>query len=140
MALAPLSIGVCSWSLQVSSVSELRTLLDRLGINVVQIACGDPHHAAWDEGDRMPEAARAAGFDMTGAMLGFPGEDYSTPASIQKTGGFGDPALRPERLQRLDWALKRTRELGLRDLMFHAGFIPEPGDPAASRFSTRLPT
>ena len=83
MAIEPLAIGVCSWSLQVKSVPELRRLMDRLGLNVVQIACGDPHHAAWDEGDRLPEVARAAGFDLTGAMLGFPGEDYTTPQTIQ---------------------------------------------------------
>jgi L-ribulose-5-phosphate 3-epimerase len=129
MAIEPLAIGVCSWSLQVTSIPELKRLLDRLGIDVVQIACGDPHHATWDEGDRLPEAARAAGFRMTGAMLGFPGEDYTTPQTIQKTGGFGDPALRPERLQRFEWALERTRALGLTDLMLHAGFLPEPGDP-----------
>ena len=101
MAIEPLAIGVCSWSLQVKSVPELKRLLDRLGIDVVQIACGDPHHAAWDEGDALPEAARAAGFRMTGAMLGFPGEDYTTPQTIQKTGGFGNPATRPERLRAL---------------------------------------
>jgi sugar phosphate isomerase/epimerase len=122
----PLAIGVCSWSLQVTSVGELKRLLDRLGIDVVQIACGDPHHAAWEEGDRLPEAARAAGFRMTGAMLGFPGEDYTTPQTIQKTGGFGNPATRAERLDRFRWALDRTRALGLSDLMLHAGFIPEP--------------
>ena len=32
--------------------------MDRLGIDVVQIACGDPHHASWDEGDDMPAAAQ----------------------------------------------------------------------------------
>ena len=53
MAIAPLSIGVCSWSLQVKSIPELKGFTDRLGINLVQIACGDPHHAAWDEGDAM---------------------------------------------------------------------------------------
>src|SRR5437588_8830189 len=90
MALAPLSIGVCSWSLQVGSIPELRKLMDRLGVNVVQIACGDPHHASWQEGDTMPEAAKVAGFQMTGAMLGFPGEDYTTPETIQKSGGFGN--------------------------------------------------
>jgi L-ribulose-5-phosphate 3-epimerase len=100
----------------------------------VQIACGDPHHAAWEEGDRMPEAACAAGFHMTGAMLGFPGEDYTTPQTIQKSGGFGDPALRTERLQRFQWALDRTRALGLSDLMLHAGFIPEPGQPDRKPF------
>ena len=127
MAIEPLAVGVCSWSLQVKSVPELKRLMDRLGIDVVQIACGDPHHAAWDEGDALPEAARAAGFRMTGTMLGFPGEDYTTPQTIRKTGGFGDPATRPERLERFKWALDRTKALGLSDMMLHAGFLPEPG-------------
>src|SRR5207302_1756220 len=83
---------VCSWSLQVKSVAELKGFLDRLGIDVVQIACGDPHHASWDEVDAMPAAAKAAGFRMSGTMLGFPGEDYTTPQTIEQTGGFGDPA------------------------------------------------
>ena len=127
MTLEPLAVGVCSWSLQVGSVPELASLLKTLGVDVVQIACGDPHHAAWAEGDAMPTVANAAGFRMTGAMLGFPGEDYTTPQTIQHTGGFGDPATRPERLERLAWAIDRTKALGLKDLMLHAGFIPEPG-------------
>lgn len=138
MSVEPLAIGVCSWSLQVKSVPKLKRLLDRLGIDVVQIACGDPHHAAWEEGDRLPEAARTAGFRMTGAMLGFPGEDYTTPRTIQKTGGFGNPATRPERLQRLLWALERTRALGLGDLMLHAGFLPDPKDPDRKPFLDTL--
>jgi sugar phosphate isomerase/epimerase len=138
MPIEPLAVGVCSWSLQVKSVPELRQLLDRLGVNVVQIACGDPHHAAWAEGDRMPEAARAAGFALTGAMLGFPGEDYTTPQTIQRTGGFGDPKTRPERLERLQWALDRTRALGLADLMLHGGFLPEPGDADRKPFLDTL--
>ena len=128
MPLEPLAIGVCSWSLQVKSIPELKRLCDRLGVDVVQIACGDPHHASWEEADQMPQRARAAGFRMTGAMLGFPGEDYTTPQTIQKTGGFGNPADRPERLRRFEWALERTQALGLSDLMLHAGFIPEPKD------------
>ena len=127
MTIEPLAIGVCSWSLQVGSVPELKRLMDGLGLDVVQIACGDPHHASWDEGDNMPAAAKTAGFRMTGTMLGFPGEDYTTPQTIQHTGGFGNPATRAERLERFQWALDRTRALGLTDLMLHAGFLPEPG-------------
>ncbi len=138
MSTQPLAIGVCSWSLQVKSVPELRRLLDRLGVNVVQIAAGDPHHAAWEEGDRLPEVARAAGFRMTGVMLGFPGEDYTTPQTIQKTGGFGNPATRAERLERFRWALDRTRALGVTDLMLHAGSLPEPGDPDRKPFLDTL--
>src|SRR5262245_63412370 len=138
MATKPLEIGVCSWSLQVKSVPELKGFMDKLGVSLVQIACGDPHHAAWDEGDNLPKAAKAAGFTMGGAMLGFPGEDYTTPQTIQKTGGFGDPALRAERLERFQWALNRTREIGLTDLMLHAGVIPEVGGPARQPFLDNL--
>jgi sugar phosphate isomerase/epimerase len=118
--------------LQVKNVPELKQFLHQLGTNVVQIACGDPHHANWDEGDQFPSAVKAAGITMTGAMLGFPGEDYTTPATIKQTGGFGDPALRSERIERLKWGVDRTRELGLSDLTLHAGFLPEPGDPGRS--------
>ncbi len=138
MAIEPLVIGVCSWSLQVTSVPELKGFVDRLGVDVVQIACGDPHHASWAEGDDMPAAAVAAGFRMSGAMLGFPGEDYTSPATIEKTGGFGDPATRPERLDRLKWALARTKALGLSDLMLHAGFIPAVGSPDRTAFLDTL--
>jgi sugar phosphate isomerase/epimerase len=110
----------------------LKGFLDRLGINVVQIACGDPHHASWEEGDQMPEAARASGIAMTSAMLGFPGEDYTSPQTIRETGGFGNPALRAERIERLKWGIDRTLALGLSDLTLHAGFLPEPGESGRS--------
>ena len=136
--LPPLTIGVCSWSLKVRSIKELKDCLDKLKLDVVQIACGDPHHAAWEEGDQMPAAAKAAGFRMAGAMLGFPGEDYTSPAIIAQTGGFGNPATRAERLERFTWAVQRTKELGLNDLMFHAGFIPDPMSPDRRGFLDTL--
>jgi L-ribulose-5-phosphate 3-epimerase len=138
MAIEPLAIGVCSWSLQVGSVPELKRLMTSLGTDVVQIACGDPHHASWEEGENMPAAAKAAGFRMTGTMLGFSGEDYTTPQTIQLSGGFGNPATRPERLERFKWALDRTRALGLADMMLHAGFLPEPSDPDRKPFLDAL--
>jgi len=136
----PLAIGVCSWSLQVTSIPELRMFLDRLGVNVVQLACGDPHHASWAEGDAMPKAALAAGFEITGTMLGFPGEDYTTPQSIERTGGFGNPATRAERLETYKWGLARTVELGVTDILLHAGFLPQPDSPERKPFLDTLHT
>jgi sugar phosphate isomerase/epimerase len=138
MSIEPYAIGICSWSLQVTSVPELRRLLDQLGVNVIQIACGDPHHASWAEGDGMPEAAKAAGFQISAAMLGFPGEDYTTPQTIKETGGFGNPATRAERMERFKWAAQRTREVGADLLMFHGGFLPEPEDADRSAFLDTL--
>ncbi len=71
--LPPLSLGVCSWSLQVKSIPELKGFLEQLGVNVVQIACGDPHHASWDEGEGMPAAALAVGNRDDGRHAGVPG-------------------------------------------------------------------
>lgn len=134
----PLALGVCSWSLQVTSIAELVRLMNEVGTDVTQIACGDPHHASWEEGEEMPAKAKAAGLKMTGAMLGFPGEDYTTPQTIKATGGFGDPAFRATRLERFRWALDRTVDLGLTDLMLHAGFLPDPSDPDRKPFLDTL--
>lgn len=134
MAVQPMEIGVCSWSLQVKNVPELEKFCRELGIEVVQIACGDPHHAAWDEGDDMPKVAKAAAFRMSGSMIGFPGEDYTSPKHIERTGGFGDPATRPKRIETFRWAVDRTVALGLKDIMCHAGFIPQPTDEGRKSF------
>lgn len=131
-------IGVCSWALNVKSVKELRLLCNQLKINTIQIACGDPFHASWDEGDEMPEAALAAGFDISCSMLGFTGEDYTTPQTIHATGGFGPKHLRAERLERLAWALDRTIKLQLTDIMLHAGFVPERSDEDYQPFLSTL--
>src|ERR1043166_10200203 len=108
MTVQPYEIGVCSWSLQVKSIPELKRLLGQLGTDVIQIACGDPVHASWDEGEEMPAAARAAGLRITAAMLGFPGEDYTTPQTIQQTGGLGNPATPAQPPEHLQWGLDRT--------------------------------
>jgi L-ribulose-5-phosphate 3-epimerase len=133
-------VGVCSWSLQVKNISELNGFTNKLGIQNVQIACGDPHHASWDEGDDMPIKAKNASFKLTGAMLGFSGEDYTTPQTIEKTGGFGDPLSRPERLERFKWSLLRVQDLEVNDIMFHAGFIPPINNAGRKSFLQTLET
>jgi sugar phosphate isomerase/epimerase len=131
-------VGVCSWSFQVSSIGELEEILPAVGTDVAALACGDPTHASWLEGDDLPAAARAAGMRIVGAMIGFDGEDYSSPATIHRTGGFSDPATREARLARLAWALERTRALGVTDLTLHVGAFPHVGDTARPGFLDTL--
>lgn len=129
MPIRPFEVGVCSWSLQVTSVRQLEGFLKQLGIEVVQIALGDPHHASWEEGEGFAKAAQAAGLRMSAAMLGFPGEDYTTPQTIAATGGFTPVQRRAERLERVAWAVDKTRELGLTMFTLHAGHIPHKAGP-----------
>ncbi len=130
-----MSIGVCSWSLQVGSVPELVRLLDRVGASVAQVALGDPNHASWEEGATgVLDALKQSDISISATMIGYPGEDYTTPATIQATGGFGDPSTRAECLEIFRDAVARTAKLGVSSLVSHAGFIPAPGDPARSSF------
>lgn len=128
-------IGVCSWSLQVGSIPELVRLLGPLGLTRVHLALGDPHHASWLEDDAtFIKLVETAPFTASASMLAFPGEDYTTPATIQQTGGFGDPALRQERLELVKWGAAKSRALGLSIMSVHAGFIPEGASPARTAF------
>ena len=86
----------------------------------------------------MPGAALAAGMQIAGTMIGFDGEDYSSPAAFHRTGGFSDPATRETRFARLAWALERTRALGVSDLTLHVGTVPGVGDPARAGFLEAL--
>ena len=128
------ALGVCSWSLQVSNIPDLARLSAEVGAEVVQVGIGDPTHGAWDEGADFVEALQASGLELSGTMIGFPGEDYTSPATIRETGGFGDPALRAGRLEIFRYAVDKTAELGLQCLCSHAGFIPEEDGPARSSF------
>jgi sugar phosphate isomerase/epimerase len=120
--------------LQVTSIEELEKILGDLGIVATQLALGDPNHASWKEGDRLIGVARAAEFDITGTMIGFPGEDYTSPQSIHKTGGFGPADRRQERLKIFKWAVDRTAELGVKILTTHVGYIPDIRDPDRTPF------
>lgn len=128
------ALGVCSWSLQVSSVQELERLMDDVGAGLVQVGLGDPTHGTWKEGPDLLKVLRDSHLDFSGTMIGYPGEDYATPAMIKRTGGFGDPATRPERLEIFKRAVDQTAEMGLQILASHAGFIPEPGSPERGSF------
>ncbi|MCZ6794192.1 MAG: sugar phosphate isomerase/epimerase [Planctomycetota bacterium] len=127
-------LGVCSWSLEVDSIPELTRLADEVGAEVVQVGLGDPTHGTWKEGPDFLEALRSSPLTLSGTMIGYPGEDYTSPQTIQKTGGFGDPATRPERLKIFRHAVDQTAELGLTNLCSHAGFIPEPESPERASF------
>ena len=128
------ALGVCSWSLQVSNIPDLVRLSAEVGAEVVQVGIGDPTHGAWDEGEGFVAALQASGLELSGTMIGFPGEDFTSPATIRQSGGFGDPALRTERLGIFRYAVDKTAELGLKCLCSHAGFIPEADGPERSSF------
>jgi L-ribulose-5-phosphate 3-epimerase len=127
-------LGVCSWSLQVASVPELLKLMNEVGAGLTQIGLGDPTHGTWKEGHDLLKALKEAKVEISATMIGYPGEDYTTPETIRRTGGFGDPATRAERLKIFRAAVDQTAEMGMKILASHAGFIPPAGSPERASF------
>ena len=104
----------------------------------MQIACGDPHHAAWEEGDRLPEVARAAGFQLTGAMLGFPARTTPRPTTSAAPAASATPPTGRTASNASPGRSTAPAPSASTDLMLHAGFLPEPGDPDRKPFLDTL--
>src|SRR4051812_5781049 len=122
-------LGVCSWSLHPKDHAELVALLKQLGLSHVQLALGPL--VLLDDKRKHLELGhlRAGGITITSGMMGFPGEDYSTIAAIRRTGGFVPDDLWPVRKQLMHQAALLAKELGLKMLLTHMGFIPPSSDP-----------
>jgi sugar phosphate isomerase/epimerase len=69
-----------------------------------------------------------SGLIFTAGMVGFPGEDYSTIASIRKTGGYVSDEEFPVRKALTKAAAQIAAELGLKKLSTHIGFVPPSSD------------
>ena len=81
-------IGVCSWSLQPKTMADLLEQVRKLGLEHIQL--GFQWIQAMDEATRSAALAqlKSSNIKLTGGMMSFPGEDYTTIASIRRTGGY----------------------------------------------------
>src|SRR4051794_17513324 len=121
-------IAVCSWSLHPKDHAELVDKLKTLGLRHVQL--GLQSLVMMDDKRKHLELGhlRAGGITITSGMMSFPGEDYSSIAAIRRTGGFVPDEQWPIRKQLMHQAALLTKELGLKMLMSHMGFVPPSSD------------
>ena len=138
MNIAGHDIGVCSWSLQPRSTQELIANVKRLGLQHVQLALGGL--AQMDDKQKHQELGvlRNSGLTFTAGMIGFPDEDYSTIATIRKTGGFVSAEEFPMRRAMTRSAGQAARELGMNLLSAHIGFVPPSSDPTYASMLERI--
>ena len=123
-------IGVCSWSLQPSDIAELVERVKPLGLQHVQLALGPL--LTLDDKRKHQELGhlRASGLSLTGGMIAFPGEDYSTIDAIRRTGGFVPDDEWPLRKRLASEAARLPRNWACGTITTHVGFVPPPSDPA----------
>ena len=121
------AVGVCSWSLQATTVAELIDRVRAAGVDRIQLALDRIREGPFppDLGRRLADA----GIAVASGMMAMAGEDYSSPAAIRRTGGIVPDATWSGNLAAARRNALLAREMGLRLVTFHAGFIPDqPGD------------
>jgi sugar phosphate isomerase/epimerase len=138
MKIAGHDIGVCSWSIQPRDTQDLIASVKRLGLGDVQLALWPLVKLDDKQKHRELGLLRESGLTFTAGMIGFPGEDYSTIATIKKTGGYVSEEEFPIRRAFTKSAGQIAAEMGLDLLSAHIGFVPPSSDPSYSAMLERI--
>jgi len=138
MNIAGHDIGVCSWSLAPKNTQDLISRVKELGLQHVQLALGSL--AQMDDKQKHQELGllTRSGLTFTAGMVGFPGEDYTTIATIKKTGGYVSEKEYPLRRQLTKAAGQIAVEMGMKKVSAHIGFVPPSSDPNYAAMVTRI--
>lgn len=128
-------LGLCSWSLQPGSVTELVERVTNCQRSIVQLALEPLRTRSWRI-DELRAAFDQDGIRIASAMMATIGEDYSTLESIHTTGGLRPDAHWHENKSAAIQDATIAMELGVILVTFHAGFLPE--DPHSSLGMTML--
>lgn len=122
-------IAVCSWSLRPDGMQDLVRMLGEVGLEHVQLGLLDL--VQLDDKRKYQELGhlRAGKVKLTGGMMAFPGEDYSTIDAIRRTGGFLPDDTWALRRRLSQEAAKLARDLDMRLIGTHVGFVPPRSDP-----------
>ncbi|MEM2905701.1 MAG: sugar phosphate isomerase/epimerase family protein [Candidatus Bathyarchaeia archaeon] len=107
-----------------------------MGIRTVQLASPPEELLRPEAAERLKEAARRLGVEVTTVFCGFSGESYRDIPTIRRTVGLLNPEFREERVQRTLRISDFAKTLGVDEIAAHVGFIPEEkSDPAYSELA-----
>jgi len=132
-------LAVCSWSLQPTSADDFFQKLAATGIPRVSIALGPIRENAGAAWSNFKERAARQGVACVSGMMTAIGEDYSTLESIKRTGGVVPDEHWEGNWRNFQANADLATGLGLKFVMFHAGFLPHAeSDPAFAKLLDRL--
>jgi L-ribulose-5-phosphate 3-epimerase len=131
-------LAVCSWSLQPENPEQLIEHMKAIGLKRIQCAL-DPIREKPEVWRRFPDLCREQGFDLVSGMFGTVGEDYTTLETIRRTGGVVPDATWEQNWANIQASANTARQLGLKLVSFHAGFLPhEATDPSFAKLTARI--
>ncbi len=125
-------LGVCSWSLRPKSPRELADRVQSCGLRWVQLALDPIRRGDWSL-DRTARALGRAGIGVASGMISMRGEDYTSLESIRETGGVRLDEFWDENAAAAVENARIAKELRVRLVTFHAGFLPHSGQELLRR-------
>jgi L-ribulose-5-phosphate 3-epimerase len=132
-------LAVCSWSLQPVSADDFFQKLAATGIPRVSIALDPVRENTGGAWANFKERCAQQGVACVSGMMTAIGEDYSTLDSIKRTGGVVPDEHWEGNWRNFQANADLATRLGLKFVMFHAGFLPhEESDPAFAKLVDRL--
>ena len=138
-------IGVCSWSWKLP-MHEVIAQMEANGISGVNLALmpfieNDKYHGG-SEGPEtwafLKEKVASGRIRVLSTMISTVGEDYTTPATIRRTGGIVPDEHWEANKVRFAKGAALTKELGCRYLLTHAGFLDEEDPIAFAKYRARV--
>ena len=138
-------LGVCSWSFRLP-MDAVAAEMKKLGLKRIHLALqpflegGSRHGAGEDAASLEKVKARIASGEwvLSGTMIGFPQEDYSTLETIRKTGGVVPDDVWESNKNIVRAGAKLSAELKSPHLALHAGFLDESDPVALKKYTERV--
>ena len=138
-------VGVCSWSFRLP-MDAVAAEMKKLGLKRIHLALqpflegGSRHGAGEDAASLEKVKARIASGEwvLSGTMIGFPQEDYSTLETIKKTGGVVPDDVWEANKKIVRAGAKLSAELKSPLLALHAGFLDESDPVALKKYTERV--
>lgn len=131
-------LALCSWSLQPQSCDDLIEKVRTCGIDRVQLHL-DPIAEEADGWEDATDRLESAGVGLLSGMVMCVGEDYSTIAAIERTGGIVPDDTWPATMERMRKCAPVVGWMGLSLVTFHAGFIPaDRSHPVRAKMLDRI--
>jgi L-ribulose-5-phosphate 3-epimerase len=131
-------LAVCSWSLQPTSPQELIAAVKATGLSLVQLDL-DPLRESPEVWGSTSALLADAGIQVVSGMFRTVGEDYTTMETIRVTGGIAPDATWEQNKVNIAATVPIAKQLGIRLVTFHAGFLPhDEHDPAFVTLTQRL--
>ncbi len=122
-----LQIGICSWSLNPDDPADLVDKVLQTELQAVQLALDPLRRGEWDARETV-NTLHDNNITIVSGMMAMRGEDYSSLASIRKTGGVVSDQYWDENLKATHENAILAQRLDIPLVTFHAGFIPEDAD------------